>query len=57
MAIARQSRGKCARCGFFVGIYQDSDGHTLLITRCSIVADNEKFQLTLNGLTSAVVIH
>jgi len=43
--------------GFFVGIYQDSEGHTLLTTRRSIISDNEKFQLILNGLASPVVIH
>jgi hypothetical protein len=43
--------------GFFVGIYQDSDGHVLMTTRRSEISDNEKFQLVMYGLASPVVIH
>jgi hypothetical protein len=35
----------------------NSEGHTLLTTRRSIIFDNEKFQLILNGLASSMVIH
>jgi hypothetical protein len=43
--------------GFFVGIYQDSDGHFLMTTRRSEISENEKFQLVMYGLASPVVIH
>jgi hypothetical protein len=43
--------------GFLVGIYQDSDGHTLMTTRRTQMTDDEKFQLVMFGLASPVVIH
>ena len=43
--------------GFLVGIYQDSDGHTLMTTRRTQMTDDEKFQLVMFGLDSPVVIH
>ncbi len=43
--------------GFFVGIYKDADGNTLLTTRRVDITDNEKFQLVMYGLASPTVIH
>jgi len=43
--------------GFLVGIYQDSDRHTLMTTRRTQMTDDEKFQLVMYGLASPIVIH
>ena len=42
--------------GFFVGIFKDSSGGTLLTTRRSEISENEKFQLIMYGLASPLVI-
>jgi hypothetical protein len=43
--------------GYFVGIFKDSSGYTLLTTDRSTISDNEKFQLVMYGLASPVVLH
>lgn len=43
--------------GFFVGIYKDSSGYTLLTTRRDEASTaNEKFQLVVYGLASPVIL-
>jgi hypothetical protein len=42
--------------GFFVGIFEDASGGTLLTTRRSEISENEKFQLIMRGLASPLVI-
>lgn len=43
--------------GFYVGIFKDSSGRTLMTTRRSQITENEMFQLVMYGLASPVVIH
>jgi hypothetical protein len=43
--------------GFFVGIFKDASGYTLLTTRRSEISENEKFQLVMYGLASPIVLH
>ncbi len=42
--------------GYYLGIYKDSGGRTLLTTDRSSISDNEKFQLVVYGLASPVVL-
>jgi hypothetical protein len=42
--------------GFFVGIFRNSNGATLLTTRRSTISENEKFQLVMYGLASPAVL-
>jgi hypothetical protein len=42
--------------GFFVGIFKDSSGYTLMTTDRSSISDNEKFEFVMYGLASPVVI-
>jgi hypothetical protein len=43
--------------GFFVGIFKDASGTTLLTTRRSVISDNERFQLVMYGLASPISLH
>lgn len=43
--------------GYYMGIFKDSHGYTLLTTRRSTISENEKFQLVMYGLASPVVLH
>lgn len=43
--------------GYYVGIYKDSHGYTLLTTDRSRVSANEIFQLVMYGLASPPVLH
>jgi len=42
--------------GFFIGIFKDSSGYTLMTTDRSSISENEKFQFVMYGLASPVVI-
>jgi hypothetical protein len=42
--------------GFYMGIFKDSSGTTLLSTRRSTVTENETFQLVMYGLASPLVL-
>lgn len=55
-------RGNCTytiqtTSGFFMGIYQDSDGNILMTTRRTQMTDDESFQLVMYGLASPLVLH
>jgi hypothetical protein len=55
-------RGNCTytiqtTSGFFMGIFQDSDGHWLMTTRRTQNTENESFQLVMYGLASPIVLH
>lgn len=55
-------RGNCTytiqtTSGFFMGIFQDSGGRTLLTTRRTQITDYETFQLVMYGLASPIVLH
>ena len=43
--------------GFFVGVFKDSGGHSLMTTRRTEITENEKFQLVMYGLASPPVFH
>jgi hypothetical protein len=42
--------------GFYVGIYKNASGWTLLTTRANFISENEKFQLVVYGLASPDVL-
>jgi hypothetical protein len=42
--------------GYYVGIFHDSSGYTLMTTDRSTISENEKFQLIMYGLASPVVL-
>jgi len=43
--------------GYYVGIFRDSSGYTLMTTDRSTISENEKFQLVMYGLASPVILH
>lgn len=55
-------RGNCTytiqtTSGFFMGVFQDPDGHWLMTTRRTQITENESFQLVMYGLASPIALH